>query len=255
MYATKNDIRSLVSLLLALAIACVPFGGTGARWLKLLLVAVFVLDCLWRSETRIRTALFYSAALIVASIVPALTLWNAMVIPSLAFAIVGHVWAKPLDAQSWLLSGRPSPVGWTLVLTTIPLSAAGLLLWAHYLQPDLTKFRQLLPFEYGPLVVALGACGFALLNAAAEELAFRGILWAAMVRLGLHWQVTLFIQALFFGLFHYQGVPGGKAGVVLVFVWGLIQGLIRQASGGLLLPIISHVAADLTIIGLLLLLS
>jgi CAAX protease family protein len=99
--------------------------------------------------------------------------------------------------------------------------------------------------------VPIGAI-FALVNAGAEEAAFRGVLMDALTSaVGIAGAVV--IQAIAFGLVHYpHGLPNGTWGAILSGVYGLMLGLLRLRAGGMLAPWIAHVAADLTIFVLLL---
>jgi membrane protease YdiL (CAAX protease family) len=94
---------------------------------------------------------------------------------------------------------------------------------------------------------------FALVNAGAEEAAFRGVVMDALVS-AVGVMGAVLIQAMAFGLVHYpHGLPNGTWGALLSGVYGLILGLIRLRAGGMLAPWIAHVATDLTIFLLLLL--
>jgi uncharacterized protein len=80
-----------------------------------------------------------------------------------------------------------------------------------------------------------------LVNGIAEELFFRGALFAAI---GL-WHPVL-ISTLLYGL---ATVPGGNP--VLVFaalVLGLVVGLQRRAGGGVLAPILTHISWSMTML-------
>jgi hypothetical protein len=64
---------------------------------------------------------------------------------------------------------------------------------------------------------------------------------------GLHWAAALLLQASCFGLWHFNGVPGGITGSLMVFAWGAVLGMIRHKTAGMLAPITVHFCADLTI--------
>jgi hypothetical protein len=93
------------------------------------------------------------------------------------------------------------------------------------------------------LVVLVGA-------PVAEELAFRGMLWAGVVRAGAAPPVALAITAGVFALFHFEPV---RIGVLLVVGAGL--GWLRMRTGGLGAPTIAHAVNNapgaLAILGLL----
>jgi uncharacterized protein len=89
-------------------------------------------------------------------------------------------------------------------------------------------------------------------NAGAEEAAFRGILMDALIgAVGVAGAVV--IQAVAFGLIHYpHGLPNGTWGAALSGVYGLMLGLIRLRAGGMIAPWIAHAGTDLTIFVLIL---
>eukprot|EP00977_Amphora_coffeiformis_P011143 scaffold2657_cov89-Amphora_coffeaeformis.AAC.37 len=94
---------------------------------------------------------------------------------------------------------------------------------------------------------------WAAVNAAAEELAARGLQRAEFEALfslpsGSENKNALLTsnlaQASVFGIAHYHGIPSGWTGVGLTFVYGLIMGLIADTGGGLLYAIAAHTIAD-----------
>jgi len=134
---------------------------------------------------------------------------------------------------------------------TIVLTAAALLSWQRL-------FDGRLPQAYVDaaagrplwLLVAAGA-GFSLLNAAVEEVIFRGVLQTALERVTGP-IVAIVVQAVAFGVLHIVGVPTGVIGAVMAGGWGMLLGLMRWRTRGLLAPYVAHVAADATIFVMLL---
>jgi membrane protease YdiL (CAAX protease family) len=55
-----------------------------------------------------------------------------------------------------------------------------------------------------------------------------------------------------FGVGHLHGFPSGWIGVGLATIYGLMLGVVRLRTGGLLAAWIAHVAADFTIACLIL---
>ena len=55
------------------------------------------------------------------------------------------------------------------------------------------------------------------------------------------------VQALLFGLSHLHGFPSGWLGVAMAATWGFALGVIRMRTGGLVIPYLAHVVANLTI--------
>jgi membrane protease YdiL (CAAX protease family) len=97
-------------------------------------------------------------------------------------------------------------------------------------------------------VFPLLALGFALTNAAMEEIIFRGIMMEALDNAFGAGHLSNVIQAFSFGAVHYQsGFPNGVCGFVMVFVYGLMLGILRRQSRGILAPWMTHIAADITI--------
>jgi membrane protease YdiL (CAAX protease family) len=95
-----------------------------------------------------------------------------------------------------------------------------------------------------------------LINAAVEEAAYRGILLEALDTALGRGPAGVFIQALAFGALHFSaGFPRGTAGLALAFVYGLALGAMRNKSGGLLAPWLTHVLTDLAIFSMLLALA
>jgi membrane protease YdiL (CAAX protease family) len=63
--------------------------------------------------------------------------------------------------------------------------------------------------------------------------------------------LELLLQASAFAALHYQaGFPRGVAGVALTFVYGLVLGVLRCRTGGLLIPFLTHVLTDLVILAI-----
>lgn len=86
--------------------------------------------------------------------------------------------------------------------------------------------------------------GLAVINAVCEEGESRGF-WRSEFQLaGLDQSQSNLAQAFFFGAWHYYGIPSGKSGVILTFVYGWLMGLLQDSSDGLLLPIVAHTIAD-----------
>ncbi|MCY7401568.1 MAG: CPBP family intramembrane metalloprotease [Nocardioides sp.] len=77
-----------------------------------------------------------------------------------------------------------------------------------------------------------------------------GLLSALTDVLGVRMAVVL--QAVAFGALHLHGVPSGPVGIVMAGAWGLLLGVMRVRSRGLLAPYVTHLAADATIVLLML---
>lgn len=153
--------------------------------------------------------------------------------------------------SSWCRRGR-----WTRDLTwliagTVLITAGALLAWQRL-------FDGTLPQAYvdaaagQPWWAIVGAgVGFSLLNAAVEEIVFRGVLLSALTDV-LGVEVAVVLQAVAFGVLHLHGVPSGAVRMIMAGAWGLLLGVMRVRGRGLLAPYVTHIAADATIVLLVL---
>jgi membrane protease YdiL (CAAX protease family) len=100
-----------------------------------------------------------------------------------------------------------------------------------------------------------GGLIFAMLNAAVEEAAYRGVFLHALDRSLGSGFLPLLLQALAFGAIHIRGFPRGWIGVGLACIFGLLMGVIRRRAGGMFAPWIAHVFTDVVIAGIVLFLA
>jgi membrane protease YdiL (CAAX protease family) len=154
-----------------------------------------------------------------------------------------------LALARWFPRGRPDRVTWVVTAVFVVIASTALVMWFRLARPDVADLRARIPELPVMALIAVGL-GFALANAVAEELVYRGILYGALERA---WgaRPALVIQALAFGLAHIHGFPRGWLGVALATVYGLMTGILRIRSRGLLAPLVAHVAADATIFGII----
>lgn len=158
---------------------------------------------------------------------------------------------------AWLRKGRPDQVSWLLVVLTSLISALALILWALWTDYLGIASTMLSTFRQVPLwfMLLVGIPGFALLNAFAEEVVYRGVLQQALENsFGEKQALILVSQASAFAAAHFMGgFPNGKLGYLMTFSYALMLGYLRDRSRGLLAPYVAHVAADY-VIGITLLL-
>jgi membrane protease YdiL (CAAX protease family) len=193
----------------------------------------------------IHAALFFGLTFIAAALGGAI--WPLPMIG--VFVLYGAIVAlTPLRASiGWLRPGKLGLREAGLVFAAIVLSTAGLALWYRLAHPDVSDVVARLPDIPAAGLVALGL-GLAVVNAAGEEIAYRGVLTAALENAwgpGIH---VLLAQAVLFGAAHYaHGFPRGVAGFVLTGIYGLMMGWLRERCDGLLAPFLAHVGADMAI--------
>ena len=145
----------------------------------------------------------------------------------------------------WLRFGKISTSSFFATVGIAGATALTLVLFRATTEPDVSSYSAALPFESLGGVLMAGII-FTIVNATLEEMVFRGILFDALES---QWgaRFTLVITALLFGLGHLRGYPSGVAGAGLAVVFGLVTGGLRLWAGGLVLPILAHLAADATI--------
>ncbi len=173
-----------------------------------------------------------------------------------AVAVVG-AWALARRSpraelwRSWLRRGHGTAEAPWLVLATVVVTVIALVGWQR-------GFDGVLPDAYldaahgrsvGLILVA--GIGFALINAAVEESIFRGVLQTSLERL-VGPVAAIVVQAGAFGLLHVVGIPTGWVGAVMAGTWGALLGVLRYRTQGMLAPYLAHVAADLTIVVIML---
>lgn len=136
------------------------------------------------------------------------------------------------------------PAAWTICVGGVTPFA--LTAWLALAKPDISNIlgSELLQVPLFALVV--GGVVFALLNAALEELIWRGVFQTALTPL-FGARVAVVLQAISFGAQHAHGFPSGLLGVALACSWGVMLGALRMRSGGMLAPMLAHVVADATI--------
>jgi membrane protease YdiL (CAAX protease family) len=177
---------------------------------------------------------------------PSLLVAKAM--PVLLYAVVVALVPSLRRSLGWLRPGRMDGKSVLTVLLVLAVSALALFIWERSSSPNMTGYARLvpeMPAGYLPIYVAV----FALVNALAEELLWRGAMLAALdIALGAG-GLALALQALQFGIAHYRGpFLYGWAGVALSGIFGWVLGRIRRRTDGLLACWLAHAAADFTIL-------
>jgi membrane protease YdiL (CAAX protease family) len=135
------------------------------------------------------------------------------------------------------------------------LAAVALLSWYLLLHPNIADIvKAYVPALPLGLLIA-GGLIFAMLNAAVEEAAYRGVFLHALDRSLGPGFAALLLQAVAFGAIHIRGFPRGWLGVGLACIFGLLMGVIRRRAGGMFAPWIAHVFTDVVIAGIVVFLA
>ena len=120
-------------------------------------------------------------------------------------------------------------------------------------QPDLGDLVATFVPDWPLWLLVPGAVVFSVVNAALEEAAYRGVVQQSLERALGPGATALILQAAAFAALHYRaGFPRGVAGIGLTFIYGLVLGVIRRHSRGLMAPVVIHVLTDLAIVAIIL---
>ena len=178
------------------------------------------------------------------SIGPVATALAVSALPLLALVLLQRhpAWHPALP---WLRVGRVDLWVWALAAATVLLAATALTLFAILVRPEVSPYLSALR-SMPPWLAVVGVVGFAVVNPVWEEVLYRGVLQEELTRTIGAWP-AVGVQAVLFGLSHLHGFPSGWAGVAMAATWGFGLGVIRFRTGGLVIPYLVHVTANLTI--------
>jgi membrane protease YdiL (CAAX protease family) len=229
-------------------------GILGTHQIHQMLCIIFTLFVLvTRSWKLLHCALLVSLMGISGILLPLLRL-NYIILPFLLPFLLATIIILPFKqtraALSWIKIGTLDRIAMLLVGVTGILSTAALLLWAYWSGnlEHVKQFAQSLSHYPQWLIYIFGVPLFAILNAFAEEVVYRGVLQEALIHIFSNAYVVLILQASAFAAAHYAfGFPNGAVGYGMVFVWALMLGYLRVRTRGMLAPYIAHLIADLTI--------
>jgi CAAX protease family protein len=181
-------------------------------------------------------AVLAGALVIAAACLPPLVWPWYLLLPLLAYGVVVALTPPLRRSLPRLGPGRIDGRGAAAAVALSVLTAGVLLTYQALLRPDVEPLAAGLPVAAFGSVLLAGLCFSVLYDAVAAE-------WGATAAVG--------VTAVCFGLGHVSGYPPGPLGAVLAGLYGIALGLLRRRSGGLGLPVASHVCADATIFGIL----
>ncbi|MBK5305034.1 MULTISPECIES: CPBP family intramembrane glutamic endopeptidase [Gammaproteobacteria] len=174
-----------------------------------------------------------------------------LVVPIAAYAYIDSKRREKAGFKWWPGKEEWRASTWSYSILGAGCATLGLFVWYSIVSPDFSRFTAMIPHLSWWIIIPAGVA-FYCINAAVEEWIFRGILFKELSFSGVSIGWIILFQAVSFGCLHWQGIPGGKAGVLLSGLYGVVQGWVRWRSGGLLAPWMSHVVADLVIFSLVL---
>lgn len=205
--------------------------------------AVLALIGAWRPVLSARPLLVLVTALL-GMMLTGIVWQVVMAVALLMSALVGRLAPSARPGPGALGRGR---LPWAATLVTGAITPLALGLWVALWQPDLGDVVSAYVPEVPLAVLVIGGVAFALVNAALEELIWRGVMQDALGRVLGSTVLVVGLQALSFGVAHAHGVPRGPMGVLMAGSWAVLLGLLRRHAGGLLAPFVAHVVADAAI--------
>lgn len=158
--------------------------------------------------------------------------------PRRGLPVIGPLAAAALILLSGLAAGQ---VGLTLSGIGYALGGVAVIAAGHGAAVLLARRRYAQPVSKRPFYDAL--IGVPLATVAFEEVAFRGVLWALIAHdHGPIWATG--VTAVLFGLWHLSPEPGTVGEVAFTTLAGVVLGVLRDLSGGLLAPFVVHWTAN-----------
>lgn len=147
----------------------------------------------------------------------------------------------------WTRTGKFDAAVWSLVAITVVVPIIALILWVHFLSPNLGRYSDMVP-QFPFWTIALYAVANAAFNAALEETIWRGVILEALDSGFGPGIWPLLIQAISFAAAHYRaGFPNGIVGSAMAFIFGMMLGVIRRKSRGILGSWLAHTCVDAAI--------
>ncbi len=240
----------IVMVLMFTAFPLLPYSSVIGIGICIVLVTVVSWFKRWSIGVSVGMFCMVCIALVLLK-VPFSQLWLSLALSIQVLVIRVVPWLRGNDA--WLRVGSLGKDMWLLTAISGLMAAIALIAWFLLLQPNIDDLiESLLPdLNLGLLIVA--ALLFSIVNAAVEEGAYRGVIMDALDRSLGAGIAALIIQAVAFGTFHIRGFPRGWLGVGLACIYGLMMGIIRRRTEGMLAPWIAHVFIDVVIMGIVIL--
>ncbi len=222
------------------------------KWVLAALALLLPLAIWCKAIYAVHIALLALVWILLVGFVPFFRLWPLNILAPLAVYGGAVMLSSSLRRSvGWLRTGRSGRDVRILIVATIIISGAALVAWTVLTNPDLERHLALVP-DLPLWVYPLLAVAFAVVNAAMEEVIFRGVMMEALdSALGDgYWSIGT--QAVSFAALHYlAGFPSGVLGFFMVLVYGVMLGVIRRRSKGLLAPWVAHVTTDIAIFSIL----
>jgi CAAX protease family protein len=248
--ASRSEETTAIILLVITSIV-LPFIPEIVVWVLAIVQILLLICAIARRDWNTVHLGILICSLTVFSVIPGTRRWPWVLIVPVLFYWALLLSFRPLRlTTTWLRVGRPTLPIWIVAGGVAVGSAVSLLLWFKLARPDVSEKAGLIPQWSTARLVLLGL-GFALFNAAMEEMIWRGVVFDALQRTGLRAASVVLLQAISFGVIHLHGFPSGSLGILLASAYGVILGLLRAQTRGLLVPFVTHAVTDFSIFGIL----
>lgn len=172
-------------------------------------------------------------------------------IPFILTVLIALPFAPLRKNLSWFKFGQIDRTSVCVLIGTSLVATGALILWGLWTDALalILIFARVMHNYSSWLVLGVAIPVFALLNAFAEEVVYRGVVQESFARaFGEKHFLTLILPAAAFAAAHVAvGFPNGKVGYVMVLIYGVMLGWLRRRTKGMMAPYLAHVLADLTI--------
>ncbi len=171
-------------------------------------------------------------------------------IPFIISCLLILPFSKTRAALKWIRAGKIDRTTILLIVGTSAAASLALIIWATWTNHLGTAEQMMQGFTTVPLwqMVLIGIPLFAIFNALAEEVVYRGVLQSALNNVFTSKPLILILQSSAFAAVHFSaGFPKGVVGYMMVLGYGIMLGYLRVRSNGMLAPLLTHFFADLTI--------
>ena len=151
--------------------------------------------------------------------------------------------------QKVFYKGRVGSIEYIWIFVFAVISSLSLIAWLKLEKPDLSQIQGLIP-DVSPIILIFAGAVFALVNAILEEAIWRCLIlnW---LRTQMRVQFAVVLQAISFGISHWNGLPSGMFGIILATIYGLMLGYLAVRSKGILAPILTHIITDVCVFTIL----
>lgn len=236
---------SIIIFAAALILSIASFSEGISTWIVILSLFLLASSVLAREVQAFHLAWFTTVFLAAPYLFPSLYEWPfLLLIPLLCYGALALAVPGLRTTIYYMHIGRFSRDIILLALCIAVVSGVALSTWYLALRPDLTVHIAHFP-TMPAWMFPLAGLGFSLGNAALEEIVYRGVILQALESAAGPGLLSLLAQAWLFGALHYrEGFPNGPWGLIMTAVYGILLGIVRRSSQGMLAPWMVHVFAD-----------